>query len=67
MLGKGEKARIIVGKNFLFVRMCKQEHTAMTDKKAKTTKAQTKRPSRGYRKYLRRQKQAARKIIGAHD
>jgi hypothetical protein len=39
----------------------------MTDKKAKTTKSQAKRPSKGYRKYLRRQKQAARKITGAHD
>ena len=39
----------------------------MTDKKAKTAKSQEKRPSKGYRRFLRRQKQAARKNIGARD
>ena len=32
----------------------------MTDKKSKTAKTQAKQPSKGYRKFLRRQKQAAR-------
>ena len=36
----------------------------MTDKKGKMTKAQAKQPSKGYRKFLRRQKQAARKLGG---
>jgi len=37
----------------------------MTGKQATTPKSQIKRPSRGYRKFLRRQKQAAGKTIGA--
>ena len=36
----------------------------MASKQPKTPKAQAKRPSRGYRRYLRRQKQAARKATG---
>jgi len=36
----------------------------MTTKKPMTPKSQAKQPSRGYRKYLRRQKQAAGKSIG---
>jgi hypothetical protein len=35
----------------------------MTGKKPKT---EVKRPSKGYRKFLRRQKQSAGKTIGAH-
>ena len=33
----------------------------MTGKQLKLPKSQAKRPSKGYRKYLRRQKQAARR------
>ncbi len=35
----------------------------MTDKQPKTPKPAAKRPSKGYRTFLRRQKQAARKLI----
>jgi hypothetical protein len=40
----------------------------MTDKqpeKSKTPKSEVKRPSKGYRKFLRRQKEAARKTVGS--
>jgi hypothetical protein len=40
----------------------KQEKHAMTDNKPKTPKSSIKRLSKGHRKFVRRQKQAARKL-----
>jgi hypothetical protein len=59
-----KQTKIRVGKTCPLRWICKEENPAMISKKPATPKLQVKRPSKGFRKYQRRQKQAVRKLVG---